>query len=205
MVVSVLAFFSSLAGAEAVAPDVLVKNTANEVLEIVKKDKDIQAGDQKRIFALAEEKILPHFDFERMSRIVLGKHWRSATKEQQDAFVKEFRSLITHTYSSALSKYRNQTIEYKPLRSQPGDTDVTVKTQILQPGGQPVPVDYSLERDGDGWKVYDVTIEGVSLVTNYRGQFSNEVRQGGVDGLIRKLVDKNNQSSSSSSTSNKQG
>ncbi len=205
LVVSVLAFFSSLAGAEAVAPDVLVKNTANEVLEIVKKDKDIQAGDQKRIFALAEEKILPHFDFERMSRIVLGKHWRSATKEQQDAFVKEFRSLIMHTYSSALSKYRNQTIEYKPLRSQPGDTDVTVKTQILQPGGQPVPVDYSLERDGDGWKVYDVTIEGVSLVTNYRGQFSNEVRQGGVDGLIKKLVDKNNQSSSSSSTSNKQG
>jgi len=191
------------ASAEAIAPDVLVKNTANEVLEIVKKDKDIQSGDMKKIYALAEEKILPHFDFDHMSRIVLGKHWARASKEQQDSFVKEFRSLITRTYSSALSKYRNQTIEYKPLRSQPGDTDVTVKTQILQPGGQPIPVDYSLDKGADEWKVYDVTIEGVSLVTNYRGQFSTEVRQNGMDGLIQRLVEKNKQSPSSLAGSDK--
>lgn len=198
-------FFSSTAGAEAVAPDVLVKNTANEVLEIVKNDKDIQAGDQKKIYALAEQKILPHFNFERMSRDVLGKYWNRATKEQQDTFTKEFRELVMHTYSLALSKYRNQTIEYKPLRAQPGDTNVKVKTQILQSGGEPVPVDYTLEKTGDEWKVYDVTIAGVSLVTNYRGQFSNEMRRGGMDGLIKKLVDKNNHSSSVTSASNKQG
>jgi len=203
LAMAALVLTSGMAGAEMVAPDVLVKNTANEVLEVVKKDKDIQNGDMKKIYALAEEKILPHFDFERMSRIVLGKYWGRATKEQQDTFVKEFRSLITRTYSSALSKYRNQTIEYKPLRAQPGDTDVTVKTQIVQPGGQPIPVDYTLEKGGDEWKVYDVTIEGVSLVTNYRGQFSTEIRDNGMDGLIQRLVEKNKQSPSSVAASDK--
>ena len=185
-----LVAFANGAMAE-VAPDVLVKSTADEVLAIVKKDKDIQNGDQKKIFALAEEKILPNFDFDRVCRMVLGKNWNSATKEQQVAFQREFRSLMLRTYATALSKYRNQTIEFKPLRAQPNDTEVTVKTQILQPGGQPVGVDYSLEKRADGWKVYDIVIEGVSLVTNYRGQFSNEIRQSGMDGLIQKLVEKN--------------
>jgi phospholipid transport system substrate-binding protein len=185
-----LVAFANGAMAE-VAPDVLVKSTADEVLAIVKKDKDIQNGDQKKIFALAEEKILPNFDFDRVCRMVLGKNWNSATKEQQEAFQREFRSLMLRTYATALSKYRNQTIEFKPLRAQPNDTEVTVKTQILQPGGQPVGVDYSLEKKAEGWKVYDIVIEGVSLVTNYRGQFSNEIRQSGMDGLIQKLVEKN--------------
>ena len=185
-----LVAFANGAMAE-VAPDVLVKSTADEVLAIVKKDKDIQNGDQKKIFALAEEKILPNFDFDRVCRMVLGKNWNSATKEQQEAFQREFRSLMLRTYATALSKYRNQTIEFKPLRAQPNDTEVTVKTQILQPGGQPVGVDYSLEKRAEGWKVYDIVIEGVSLVTNYRGQFSNEIRQSGMDGLIQKLVEKN--------------
>ncbi|MCB4810789.1 ABC transporter substrate-binding protein [Methylovorus menthalis] len=174
-----------------VAPDVLVKSTADEVLTIVKKDKDIQAGDQKKIFALAEEKILPNFDFDRVSRMVLGKNWSRASKEQQDAFQKEFRSLMLRTYATALGKYRNQTINYKPLRAEPSDKEVTVKTEIVQPGGQPIAVDYSLEKTGEAWKVYDIVIEGVSLVTNYRGQFSNEIRQSGMDGLIQKLADKN--------------
>jgi phospholipid transport system substrate-binding protein len=174
-----------------VAPDVLVKSTADEVLAIVKKDKDIQAGDQKKIFALAEEKILPNFDFDRVSRMVLGKNWSRASKEQQDAFQKEFRSLMLRTYATALGKYRNQTINYKPLRAEPSDKEVTVKTEIVQPGGQPIAVDYSLEKTGEAWKVYDIVIEGVSLVTNYRGQFSNEIRQSGMDGLIQKLADKN--------------
>jgi phospholipid transport system substrate-binding protein len=174
-----------------VAPDVLVKSTADDVLAIVKKDKDIQAGDQKKIFALAEEKILPNFDFDRVSRMVLGKNWSRASKEQQDAFQKEFRSLMLRTYATALGKYRNQTINYKPLRAEPSDKEVTVKTEIVQPGGQPIAVDYSLEKTGEAWKVYDIVIEGVSLVTNYRGQFSNEIRQSGMDGLIQKLADKN--------------
>jgi phospholipid transport system substrate-binding protein len=185
-----LVAFANGAMAE-VAPDVLVKSTADEVLAIVKKDKDIQNGDQKKIFALAEEKILPNFDFDRVCRMVLGKNWNSATKPQQEAFQREFRSLMLRTYATALSKYRNQTIEFKPLRAQPSDTEVTVKTQIVQPGGQPIGVDYSLEKRAEGWKVYDIVIEGVSLVTNYRGQFSNEIRQGGMDGLIQKLVEKN--------------
>lgn len=183
------------AAADDVAPDVLVKNTATDVLDIIKKDKDIQSGDLRKISALAEEKILPHFDFERMSRMVLGKHWNKASKEQQQQFVTEFRSLLIRTYASALTKYRNQAIEYKPFRAQPGDTDVVVRTQIVQPGAQPLPIDYSLIKKEDGWKVYDVVIEGVSLVTNYRGQFSTEVRQSGMDGLIQRLAEKNKQGS----------
>ena len=194
-----------VATANDLAPDALVKATATDVLDIIKKDKDIQNGDMRKISALAEEKILPHFDFERMSRMVLGKHWSRATKEQQQQFITEFRSLLIRTYASALTKYRNQTIEYKPFRGQPSDTEVTVKTQIVQPGGQPLPIDYSLVKKEDGWKVYDVAIEGVSLVTNYRGQFSTEVRQSGMDGLIQRLAEKNKQGSVSTATDRKQG
>ena len=179
-----------------VPADVFVKGVADDVLTIVKKDKDIQNGDQEKIFALAEEKIMPNFNFDHVCRLVLGKNFSKASKEQQDAFQREFRTLLIRTYASALSKYRNQTIEYKPMRDIADDKQVTVKTQILQPGGQPIGVDYTLEQMGDVWKVYDITIEGVSLVTNYRGQFSNEVRQGGMDGLIQKLVDKNKSNAS---------
>lgn len=180
----------AIASAE-VTPDALVKQTAEEVLTIVKTDKDIQAGNQQKIFAIAEEKILPNFDFERVCRMVLGKNWRSASVDQQAAFKKEFRSLLLRTYASALGKYRDQVIEYKPLRMEAGATNVTVKTQILQSGGQPIAVDYSLVKTTESWKVYDIVIENVSLVTNYRSQFSNEIRQNGLDSLIKKLADKN--------------
>ena len=187
-----LMIFACSALAQATVPaDVFEKSVADDVLTIVKRDKAIQNGDQEKIFALAEEKIVPNFNFDHVCKLVLGKNYSKATKEQQEAFEREFRSLLIRTYASALSKYRNQTIEYKPLRDAADDKDVVVKTQILQPGGQPLAVDYSLEQIGDVWKVYDITIEGVSLVTNYRGQFSNEVRQGGMDGLIQKLADKN--------------
>ena len=182
---------SSAAVAEIVTPAALVKNTANEVLEIIKNDKDIQAGDMHKINALAEDKVLPHFDFERMSRLVLGKDWSPASKEQQGLFINQFRTLLIRSYASALSKYRNQTIEYKPLSEQSGDTDVTVKTLILQPGGEPLPLNYKLDKAGEEWKVYDLEINGVSLVNNYRGQFSTEIRKSGMDGLIQKLADKN--------------
>jgi phospholipid transport system substrate-binding protein len=173
------------------APDELVKKTAEDVLAIVKKDADIQAGNQDKIFALAEEKILPNFNFDRVSRLVLGKNWTKATPEQKTAFQAEFRTLLLRTYATALSKYKNQTIEYKPLRMTDDANTASVKTQILQPGGQPIEVDYTLAKETEAWKVYDIVIEGVSLVTNYRGQFSQEVRQNGLDSLIKKLADKN--------------
>jgi phospholipid transport system substrate-binding protein len=189
--------FSSWAVAEIVPPDVLVKNTATEVLEILKKDKDIQNGDTKKIVQLTEEKILPHFNFDRMSQLVLGRNWLKASKDQQEKFVNEFRTLLVRTYSSALSKYRNQTMDYKPLRAQPGDNRVVVKTLILQSGGQPVKVDYSLEKGADEWKVIDVTIEDVSIVTSYRSQFDESIKKDGMDSLIQRLVDKNRQGATS--------
>ena len=173
------------------APDELVKRTAEDVLTTVKSDADIQAGDQAKIFALAEEKILPNFNFDKISRLVLGKNWTRATPEQKTAFQTEFRTLLIRTYATALSKYKNQTIEYKPLRMAENAATASVKTAILQPGGQPIAVDYSLEKKTDTWKVYDIVIEGVSLVTNYRGQFAQEIRQNGLDSLIKKLGDKN--------------
>jgi phospholipid transport system substrate-binding protein len=173
------------------SPEELVKKTADEVIAAVKSDKDIQAGDQEKIFALAEEKIVPNFNFEKISRMVLGKNWTKATPEQKTAFQAEFRTLLIRTYASALSKYKNQVIEYKPFRMEDGATTASVKTQILQPGGQPIGVNYTLEKQADAWKVYDIVIEGVSLVTNYRGQFAQEVRTNGLDSLNKKLADKN--------------
>jgi phospholipid transport system substrate-binding protein len=181
--------FSAFGFAE--SPDELVKRTADDVLAVVKADKDIQAGNQEKIFALAEEKILPNFNFDRVSRMVLGKNWTKATADQKAAFQTEFRTLLLRTYATALSKYKNQTIEYKPLRMEEGASVASVKTSILQPGGQPIGVDYSLERKGEVWKVYDIVIEGVSLVTNYRSQFAQEIRTNGLDSLIKKLADKN--------------
>ena len=172
-------------------PDELVKRTAEDVLAAVKSDKDIQAGDQSKLFALAEEKIVPNFNFDKVSRMVLGKNWTKATPEQKTAFQAEFRSLLIRTYATALSKYRNQAIEYKPFRKASESNIASVKTLIVQPGGQPIAVDYTLEKQADAWKVYDIVIEGVSLVTNYRGQFAQEIRTNGLDSLIKKLGDKN--------------
>jgi phospholipid transport system substrate-binding protein len=191
VVLSVGLVVSSGAAVAEMSADDLVKQTAEDVLSTIKNDKDIQAGNQQKIFALAEEKILPNFDFDRVCRMVLGKNWKSASPEQQAAFQKEFRSLLLRTYATALSKYKNQVIEYKPMRAEPGAKNVSVKTQILQPGGQPIAVDYSLVKGDSGWKVYDIVIESVSLVTNYRSQFRNEIRTNGLDSLNKKLAEKN--------------
>lgn len=186
---TMLCFTAGALAAE--SPDALVKRTAEDVMAIVKNDKEIQAGNQDKIFALAEEKILPNFNFDRVSRLVLGKNWTKATPDQKAAFQTEFRTLLLRTYATALSKFKNQTIEYKPLRLADGANTAAVKTVILQPGGQPIAVDYALEKQADNWKVYDIVIEGVSLVTNYRGQFTQEIRQNGLDSLIKKLAEKN--------------
>lgn len=189
-----------VAAAAVVAPDVLVKQTADEVIAIIKQDKDIQAGDLRKITALAESKILPHFDFERISRLVLGRYWSSASKQQQVKFMDEFRTMLIRTYASALTKLRDQTIEYRPLHIQLGDTEVTVRTQVLQAGAPPLPIDYRLIRKENGWKIYDITIEGVSLVTNYRSQFATEVRQSGLDSLIGRLAERNRQPATAAAT-----
>lgn len=174
------------------APDVLVKRTSDDVLGIIKQDKDIQAGNQQKLFTLAEEKILPNFNFDTVSRLVLGKNWLRATAPQKAAFQTEFKSLLLRTYATALSKYKNQTIEFKPFTMQPNDTVATVKSLIVQVGAQPIALDYSLEKQADGsWKVFDIVVEGVSLVTNYRSQFAEEIRQNGLDSLTKKLADKN--------------
>lgn len=190
---AVLVLFSAMAASDITPPDELVKNTANEVLEIIKKDKDIQAGDTQKIVALTEEKIVPHFDFDRMARMVLGKNWKQADKAQQEKFVAEFRKLLVRTYSVALAKYRKQTIDYKPFKAAPEDTEVVVKTQIVQPGTEAVQLDYALEKHDNGWMVYDIKVAGVSLVTNYRGDFGNQIKQGGIEGLLKALSDKNQQ------------
>ena len=180
---------SSAALAVDVTPDTLVRNTSNEVLEIIKKDKDIQAGDRKKILALVETKILPHFDFVRITRLAVGKHWRAATPEQQQALVKEFRTLLVRTYSNALGSYRDQTFEVKPAEVK--GNDAAVKVQINQPSGQPILLDYSMEKTQQGWKIYDVMVSGISLVTSYRSSFNEEISHNGIDGLIKILVEKN--------------
>lgn len=187
-----LALFSvNAAYAEPTLPDVLVKNTTNDVLEILKSDKDIENGDMNKLGKLVEEKIATKFDFNQMSRMVLGRNWYAASKEQQDQFIVEFRSLLVRVYSSALSKYRNQTIEFMPSNTKPDDNQVRIRTQIIQPGGAPIPLNYSLEKNDGNWMVYDVTIDGVSLVTIYRGQFAEELKVNGINGVIQRLAEKN--------------
>ena len=183
---------SPLARADVPDPDVLIKNTVHEVLEIVRKDKDLRAGNQKKLLELVDEKVLPHFDFERMTKLAVGKSWRTATPEQKQALMSEFRILLVRTYTKAFTSYRDQVVEIKPLKLDSAATDVTVKTAIVKPGSQQtILVDYDMEKRPDGWKVYDLTVEGVSLVTSYRGTFADQIQQLGIDGLIKTLVDKN--------------
>ncbi len=194
MLASVLAFSIPARAADDVAPDVLVKNVTNEVLEVVKKDKEIKNGDTQRVIQLIEQKVLPHFDFTHMTTLAVGRDWRQATPDEQKALTLEFKNLLVRTFANAFTSYKNQTVNFKTLRMQPTDTDVTVRTQVTQPGGQPVSIDYSLEKTPLGWKVYDVTVEASSLVTVYRGQFGQQVRDGGIKGLIAFLQAKNKSS-----------
>lgn len=181
----------SVAAADGMLPDVLVRSVSTDVLEIVRKDKDIQSGNVRKAVELAEVKVLPHFDFVHMTRLAVGKDWRKATPEQQKSLVDEFRTLLVRTYSKAFVEYRNQEIEFKPLKMQPADTDVLVRTVVKQASGKPVQIDYNLDKTEQGWKVYDISVAGVSLVTNYRSSFAQEVSAGGIDGLIASLRAKN--------------
>ena len=173
-------------GAEA-----LVKRVSEDVIATIKTDPLVQAGNQVRVREVMEIKLAPNFDFPRMTALAMGRHWRAATPEQQQRLTDEFRTLLVRTYSGALAKYRDEVIEYKPLRANPGDTDVIVRTAVLKPGGAPIQIDYSMAKTASGWKAYDVIVGGVSLVTNYRDEFGEQVRSGGVDGLVRTLAEKN--------------
>jgi len=174
------------------APDQLVKQVAEDVLKIIEQDRELRSGSQSKMAQLIEEKIVPHFDFERMTRLAVGRNWRQATPQQRTQLVDEFRILLVRSYSTAYSAYKQIEVEVKPLRMRPTDEDVQVRTQIKVPNGaQPVNVDYSMFKAGDTWKVYDVSVDGVSLVTTYRNTFAEQVRQGGIDGLIKALADMN--------------
>lgn len=173
------------------APDALVREVTEDVLGTLRSDPSIKTGDPAKTAELVETRVLPHFNFTRMTALALGKEWRATTPEQKKQLTDEFRTLLVRTYSNALVSYRNQTIDFKPFRMAATDTDVTVRTQINQPGGRPIALDYALEKQESGWKVYDVIVAGVSLVTNYRETFAAEIRSGGVDGLIKTLRTKN--------------
>lgn len=200
----VLALASTASAAPAPeAPDALVKRISEDVLNTARNDKDIQAGNVSHIIALVEEKILPYVDSERMTALAAGRYWRQATPEQQKQLATEFRKLLIYTYSGALSQVRDQRVEYRPFRADPADTDVEVRSQIIQSRGEPIQLSYRLEKQATGWKMYDVNVMGAWLVEAYKGTFNSEISKGGIDGLIKALSDKNKQLAARSSAKRK--
>jgi phospholipid transport system substrate-binding protein len=173
------------------APDVLVKRISNDVIDTAKADKEIQAGNQKRVMDLVESKILPYVDFQRMTSLAAGKHWRDATPEQQKQLAAEFRTLLIFTYSGALSQIKNETVEFKPMRADPADTEVEVRSQVNVARGEPIPLNYRVAKTPSGWKIYDINVLGAWLVETYKGTFASEISKGGMDGLIKALSEKN--------------
>jgi phospholipid transport system substrate-binding protein len=199
----VFALVFAAAQAQETPPDVLVKTVTLEVVELIAKDKEIRGGDRGKLIGLINEKVLPHFNFTAMTALAMGQSWNKATPEQKKHLTDEFKTLLVRTYASALAAYSHQKFDFRPLRAKPTDTDVTVNVRVLQPGAQPVPIDYSMEKTASGWKVYDVMVGGVSLVANYRTEFSNVVRESGIDGLIKNLGAKNRSLESSGAADKK--
>lgn len=183
-------FFSASALAQE-APDALVKRISQDVLDTAKADKSVQGGNQQRILALVEEKIIPYVDFDRMTALAAGRFWRDATPDQQKQLIAQFRSLLIFTYAGALSQVRDQKIDFRPMRSDPADTDVEVRSQVIQPGREPIQLNYRMGKVGNSWKIYDVNVLGAWLVESYKGSFASEIGKSGIDGLIKVLSDKN--------------
>ena len=190
-VIAFWAIFVLAAAAQELGPEDLVKKVTQEVLDAIKSDKQLAAGDKQKALKLAEEKILPHVDFEEATRLAVGRGWAQATPEQRKKLVTEFRNMLVRTYSNAITAYEGQTMKVMPVRMKPGDTDVTVHNQFIRPGGKPVLLDYSMRKTDSGWKIYDIVVEGVSLVLTYRSEFDAVVKQEGIDGLIKRLAQKN--------------
>lgn len=182
-----LSFLLPPAAMAATGPDELVRKLSDDVLDIIRTEKAKPTEDTQRLVAQVEAAVSPHFDFRRMTMLAVGRDWRQATPEQQQRLVDSFYRMLVRTYSNALTQYRNQTVEFKPVRFAPDDTVVHVQTEIRQSGTQPINVDYVLQKSSGGWQIFDVVVAGVSLVTNYRGSFAQEIRAGGIEGLIRAL------------------
>jgi phospholipid transport system substrate-binding protein len=186
-----LFFFLTPGLAQELGPEELVKKITSDVMTAIKTDKQLASGDKQKALKLAEEKILPHIDFEEAARLAVGRAWRDATPEQRKKLVEEFRSMLVRTYSNALQGYEGQEMKVLPSRVKPGETDATVRNQFTRAGGKPVPIDYQMRKTDGGWKIYDITVEGISLVLTYRSEFDQVVKQEGIDGLIKRLASKN--------------
>ena len=184
-------FIAAPALAQELAPDEMVRKVTTDVLDAIKSDKQLQAGDRKKALALAEQKILPHVDFREAAQLATGKAWQTATPEQQTQLVDQFRAMLVRIYSNAIDVYRGQTMKVLPVRLAAGATEVTVRNQYLSEGRPPVAVEYAMKKTPEGWKIYDITVEGVSLVLTYRAEFEQITRTSGVDGLIKRLQQKN--------------
>ena len=184
--------FSALAqnALDAATPDGLIKTIVTDVMASVKADPEIQKGNIPRVVELVEKKIVPYTDMRRTTQLAMGRNWSKATPEQQNQLIIEFKNLLIRTYSGALSQLRDQTVQYKPLRSSPSDTDVIVRTVVIGKS-DPIPLDYRLEKTNEGWRVYDVNIMGAWLIEAYRNQFTNQINQNGIDGLIKFLQERN--------------
>jgi len=184
-------FFAATAGAQELGPEELVKKVTADVLDTIKSDKQLQAGDRKKALALAEQKVLPHVDFKHAAQIAVGRSWSKATPAQQDQLTQQFRSMLIRIYSASIDVYRGQTMKVLPVRVPPGATETRVRNEYLREGRQPVPIEYSMMKTDSGWKIYDISVEGISLVLTYRSEFESIVRTAGIDGLIKRMAEKN--------------
>ena len=193
-----LALAAPVSPAQEAEPNALLQSVTLEVIAAMKQERDLHGGNLKQSASLVEIKVLPLIDFSHMTRIAVARNWRLASPDQQTALTAAFRTLLVHTYSSVLSSYRDQVIEFRGVRPVPGDTEVTVKSVVKQSGTAPIAMDYDMERTPAGWKIYDIKVAGVSLVTTYRDSFSQRIRDDGVDGLIKALEEKNRQGDSRS-------
>lgn len=193
LLLGALLLVPAIAARAAEAPDALILRLSNEIIERIRSDKELQAGEAARLSAFVDTTVMPHVDFRRMTALAVGRHWRSATPEQQQQLMVEFRALLLRTYSGALSSVGDQTVRMRPMRAAPGDSDVIVRSQVVPARGEPVQLDYRMQKANDGWKIYDVNVLGVWLVETYRNQFAQEVSAGGIEGLLKSLADKNRQ------------
>jgi phospholipid transport system substrate-binding protein len=191
LVALVTLVFAGHAAAQQEAPDELVQRISQEVLEIARQDREIQGGNYQRVLDLVEEKVIPHVDFPRMTALAAGRFWREATPQQQKELTREFRSLLMYTYSGAISQIKDQKLEFKPLRANPNDTEVEVRSQVVQTRGEPIQLNYRLAKTGSDWKIYDVNVLGAWLVETYKGNFAAEINRSGIDGLIKALSERN--------------
>lgn len=182
---------AAAAPAQELGPEELVRRVTQEVLDAIKSDTVLAAGDRQKMLALAEEKVLPHVDFAEAARLAIGRSWNAATPEQRARITREFRGMLVRTYASAIDAYRGQTLTVLPVRMKPGDTDVTVRNRYVRPGAPAVMIEYQMYKTPQGWKIYDIVAEGVSLVLTYRSEFDAVVRADGIDGLIKRLAEKN--------------